>query len=233
MSAVHRLPPRPTPRAAVPRPESCANLRAPRRSEPRLSLHSIDLEADDEKPRDSQATLSAETEELDPIDVVIDALRTVTCETAVEAASLCLAWCARALRARAALVYLYDAEARELVVVYALGERAGHILLTRHKATEATLAKALHKRSPRVENYGDERRPPARYAFIGGAWSALVAPVLDGTRILGAIELVDPLDGSCFDEGAIAAACYTTKRLAELLAAFDGTIGAVIRPPED
>jgi hypothetical protein len=89
------------------------------------------------------------------------------------------------------------------------------------------------KGSPRIDNYSKTRPSPSRYAFFGGAWSALVAPVMEGEQILGAIELVDPLDGSCFDERAVAAACYVTKRLAELLVPFDGTIGQVIRPPED
>jgi hypothetical protein len=167
---------------------------------------------------------------------VIDALRGARCESAIEASSLCLAWCARAVRARAGLVHLYDASTDEFVVVYALGERAGHLLLTRHAARGDALAAAIVKGSPRVDDYVDNnegRTPPARYAFFGGVWSALVAPVMDGARVLGAVELVDPLDGSCFDERAIAATCYASKRLAELLVTFDGTIGAVIRPPDE
>jgi hypothetical protein len=233
MGVAQRLsqrPTRPMPVLRVPRPET----RKPARSEPRVSLHSVDLEVLEATPPAERKTLLTPHPEDDPIDIVIEALRNASCESAIEAASLCLAWCARAVRCRAALVHLYDPRSHEFVVVYALGERAGYLLLTRHAAMDDALAAAVVKGSPRVDNYGGgKRRAPQRYAFFGGAWSALVAPVMDGERILGAIELVDPLDGSCFDENAIAASCYVTKRLAELLAPFGGKIGAVIRPPDE
>ena len=239
MGVAERLPYRLTPAPSVPRPvPRPAPRKAPTRSEPRVSLHSVDLEVVDGRivaptRTSDRKTLLTPADEYEPIDIVIDALHNASCESAIEAASFCLAWCARALRSRAALVHLYDAEADEFVVVYALGEKAGHLLLTRHPALDDALAAAVMKGAPRVENYGDTRPFPTRYGFFGGAWSALVAPVMEGERILGAIELVDPLDGSCFDERAIAAACYVTQRLAAFLVTFGGTIGKVIAPPDE
>jgi hypothetical protein len=192
----------------------------------------VDLE---ELPVASQPrpTLLSPVPEEEPLDVVIDALRGVTCETPVEAASLCLAWCVRALHARAGIVHLYDPASDELVVVYALGDGAGHLILTRHALTDEAIAAAIARGVPRVRSYGEGRPAPARYGLLGGPWSALVAPVMDGETPLAVLELLDPLDGSCFDERAVSACCYAAKRLAELLAGVGGSIGAIIRAPED
>ena len=45
---------------------------------------------------------------------------------------------------------------------------------------------------------------------------------------LGLLELIDPLDGSCFDDRAIAAAHYATERLGDLLQDAEKGIGKVV-----
>jgi hypothetical protein len=192
-------------------------------SEPRLSLHSVDLEE----------TLVHPPED-DPLDLVVAALRGVSCLRAVEAASVCVAASVRAIGCRAAIAHLWDAREECFVIAYALGPNAGVLLNARHGREDPILTQSFRKRVPRVMNQSHAARPTlARYSALGGAWSVLVAPVIDGERPLGAIELVDPLDGSCFDDRHIAAASYTTDRLVALLRGVDTSIGTLIAPPED
>jgi hypothetical protein len=204
------------------------------KSEPRLSLHSVDLEEVAEHASDSQqrATLLHPLGESDPLDVVMDTLRGVKCLRAVEAASVCLAACVRAVGCRAAIVHVWDTSEKNLVIAYALGPNAGVLLNARHEVTDPLLAEAFARRVPRVVN--SESRPALpRHGVLGGAWSVLVAPVLDGEATLGAIELLDPLDGSCFDDRHIAATRYATERLVSLLRETEAGIGKLIAPPEE
>ncbi len=228
------VPPRPSLR--VPRPSPTRAVPVPPKSEPRLSLHSVDLEeqSDEASERHQRATLVHPLGEDDPLDVVMDLLRGLRCKRAVEAASVCLAACTKAVGCRAAIVHLWDQEAREFVVVYALGKNAAMLLNARHPAEDPLLDEAFAKRVPRVVNYEGARAPLARHAVVGGAWSVLVAPVTTETGLaLGAIELVDPLDGSCFDDRHVAATRYTTQRLAELLKDAEARIGKLIAPPAE
>ena len=171
--------------------------------------------------------------EEDPLDVVMDTLRGVKCLRAVEAASVCLAVVVRAVGCRAAMVHLWDAREESFVIAYALGPNAPVLLNARHGKDDAVLAEAFANRVPRVVNYEGARAALPRHSVVGGAWSVLVAPVMDGDVPLGAIELIDPLDGSCFDDRHIAAARYTTERLVTLLRQAGGSIGKLIPPPAE
>ena len=238
------VPPRPALR--VPRPERSDRVsservsarptvpasRPPTKSEPRLSLHSVDLEEEARSDSHQRTTLLHPLGEDDPLDMVMEALRGVKCLRAVEAASVCLAVVVRAVGCRAAMVHLWDAQERTFVIAYALGPNAGVLLNARHEATDPLLAESFVRRVPRVVNH--EARPVLpRHSVIGGAWSVLVAPVMDGGSPLGAFELVDPLDGSCFDDRHIAATRYATERLVALLRGADGRIGKVIPAPAE
>ena len=215
-----------TPR--VPR-SSGSRMRAQAASEPRVSLHSIDLEVVDDSALHDRVTLPRPIGE-EPLDAVIDALRTLTCSGPVEAATVCLAACVRAIPVRAALVHLLDARTGDLVVVYAHGDAARRLLLHHTAVGDATFVDAIAKRAPRVFNYGgpEGRAPLARHATFGNVWSVLVAPVMEDDRVLGLVELVDPLDGSAFDDDAVSALRYATSHLGEILGAYDGAIGNVI-----
>ncbi|HEX3769603.1 MAG TPA: GAF domain-containing protein, partial [Polyangiaceae bacterium] len=65
-----------------------------------------------------------------------------------------------------------------------------------------------------------------RYAAVGGARSLLVAPVMQGARVLGVIELVNPLDGEPFTESDGNAINYIAEQLAE----YVGSHGVVVDP---
>jgi hypothetical protein len=180
-----------------------------------------------------RATLLHPLGEDDPLDVVMNALRGISCERAVEAASVCLAACVQAVGCRAAIAHLWDAREESFVIVYALGNGGSMLLNVRHASDDPLLAEAFEKKVPRVVNFEGARAPLARHGIVGGAWSVLVAPVMEQAASLGAIELIDPLDGSCFDDRHVAATRYATQKLAELLRDVDATIGKLIAPPLD
>jgi hypothetical protein len=167
------------------------------------------------------------------LDVVMNAVRGISCERAVEAASVCLAACVQAVGCRAAIAHLWDAREENFVIVYALGNGGTMLLNARHGSDDPLLAEAFAKKVPRVVNFEGARAPLVRHGIVGGAWSVLVAPVMEQAASLGAIELIDPLDGSCFDDRHVAAARYATQKLAELLRDVDATIGKLIAPPLD
>ena len=223
------IPPRPSLR--VPRPTPSQR---PRKSEPRLSLHSVDLEevAETKSQSHQRTTLLHPLGEEDPLDVVMDALRNVKCLRAVEAASVCLAVVVRAVGCRAAMAHLWDAREETFVIAYALGPNGAFLLNARHDASDPLLSESFARRVPCVINH-EARAALPRHSVVGGAWSVLVAPVMDGDAPLGAIELVDPLDGSCFDDRHIAATRYATERLVMLLREADGGIGKVLAPPPE
>ena len=169
--------------------------------------------------------------EEDPLVLVMTALRGVTCLRAVEAASVCLAVSVRAVGCRAAMAHLWDPREQAFVIAYALGPNAGILLNSHHDADDEVLAEGF-ERVPRVINH--EARPPLpRHSAVGGAWSVLVAPAMVGSVPLGAIELVDPLDGSCLNDRHVAAVRYAAERLVTFLSEADSGIGKVIPPPEE
>jgi hypothetical protein len=176
----------------------------------------------------ARATLVHELDEHDPLDMVLEALRNVRCQRAVEAASVCLAALVRAVGCRAAMAHLWDEREKNFVAVYVLAPSAAMLLNARHDASDPLFAEAFGKRKPRVVNYDGSRPVVPRHGMIPGAWSVLVAPVLDGGAKLGVLELIDPLDGSCFDDRAIAAAHYATERLGDLLVDCEKGIGKVV-----
>ncbi|HEY2511747.1 MAG TPA: hypothetical protein VGI39_12855 [Polyangiaceae bacterium] len=235
-------PPRPT--FQVPRPDRTSATRvtnqarpAPRlvppKSEPRVSLHSVDMEVlggnalGDPLQRNTRPD---PLEERDPLDLVMETLRGVRCERAVETASVCLAAAVRGIGCRAAIAHLWDPRERSFVVVYALGPNAGVLLNARHDADDPLLTFAFEKPNPRVVNYEGARAPLARHGVVGGAWSVLVVPVVEDGEALGAMELIDPLDGSCFDDRHIAAARYAAGKQVELLEGAISSIGKILIP---
>ena len=149
------VPPRPSSR--IPRPDRSSRTsaaptvrRLPTKSEPRLSLHSVDFEVVEQTRSDShqRATLLHPLGEDDPLDVVMDALRGVRCLRAVEAASVCLAATVRAGGCRAAIAHLWDAHERDFVIVYAVGPNAHLLLNARHGADDALLTEGLRQAGP-------------------------------------------------------------------------------------
>jgi hypothetical protein len=138
---------------------------------------------------------------------------------ALEGGEFCLTLAMEKLPAQAAVVHLYDIDHREFVVTSTRGVGTGVLLSRRVPESDAILLSALRKRKPLV--FADAAQSEAatveRYAAVGGARSVIVAPVEQAGRFLGAIELLNPLDGQPFTEAEGNAVMYIAEQLAEFL----------------
>jgi hypothetical protein len=140
---------------------------------------------------------------------------------AVEASEFCLAITASKLPSQAGLVHLFDIDRREFVVVGTRGSAARGLLLQRNAESDPMLFSAMRKR--RAVVLGDAATSEAagleRYRAVGEPRSLIVAPVMQAGRFLGAIELINPLDGQPFTEADGNAVMYIADQLAEFVAA--------------
>ncbi|HMI88331.1 MAG TPA: GAF domain-containing protein [Polyangiaceae bacterium] len=121
-----------------------------------------------------------------------------------------------------ALVHFYDIDAREFVVMRAVGAGAAKVMQIRTNEKEPLIAEAMHKRRAVVldDATADPRAQNGRWALIGEPPRSLVcAPVEEGGRFLGLLELSNPLDGQPFSEGDGHAITYIGEQFAEFLAA--------------
>ena len=174
-------------------------------------------------------------------DLLFDAMTDLPfCDTAVEGGAYCLTSILRALPSLAGIVSLFDPEVRELVIVYAQGPRADRLLMTRFASGDALVARAVETREPIIESYGADAgagagagAPRERHAAFGEPWSVVVAPVMRGGRLLGTIELVDPIDGSPFDDRARDALRYVAAQWAELIAERGIRLPRLVAPPTE
>jgi hypothetical protein len=126
------------------------------------------------------------------------------------------------LPSAAALVHFYDIDAREFVVVRAVGAGAAKVMQIRTNEKEPLIAEAMRKRRAVVigDAAGDPRAQNGRWALVGDPPRTLVcAPVEQGGRFLGLLEIANPLDGQPFHEGDGHAITYIGEQFAEFLAA--------------
>jgi hypothetical protein len=125
------------------------------------------------------------------------------------------------LPSAAALVHFYDIDSREFVVVRAVGAGASKVMQIRTSEKEPLIAEAMGKRRAVVlgDAAGDARAQSGRWALVGDLPRTLVcAPVEQGGRFLGLLELSNPLDGQPFHEGDGHALTYIGEQFAEFLA---------------
>jgi GAF domain-containing protein len=139
---------------------------------------------------------------------------------AVDGGDFCLALAMEKLPSLAGIVQLYDIDRREFVVTNTRGEGTGKLLLQRFPESDALLAAAMRKRSAVVvaDAIQSEAMTIERYVSIGGARSLIVAPVMLSGRFLGAIELLNPIDGEPFTESDGNAVTYIAEQFAEFVA---------------
>jgi GAF domain-containing protein len=139
---------------------------------------------------------------------------------ALEGGEFCLALAMEKLPSEAALVYLYDIDRREFLVTSTRGAGASELLLQRYPENDAMLRAAMRKGRALVvpdATRGDPASLLPRYVALGGARSVLVAPVIHHGRFLGAIELLNPLDGQPFNESEGNALTYIAEQFAEFI----------------
>jgi GAF domain-containing protein len=121
----------------------------------------------------------------------------------------------------AGMVHLYDIDRREFLITSTRGSGARPLLLRRHAESDAMLSAAMGKRRAIVitEATPGETQALDRYTALGGAHSLIIAPVMQAGRFLGAIELLNPLDGQPYTEAEGNALMYIAEQFAEFVAA--------------
>lgn len=143
-------------------------------------------------------------------------------QDALEGGEFCLTLAMEKLPCQAGVVHLYEIDRREFVVASTRGPGSSKLLLKRHPENDPMLLAAMRKR--RAVVVGDATDPLRadaarldRYNVLGGAQSVLIAPVLLHGRFLGAIELLNPLDGQPFNESEGNALTYIAEQFAEFI----------------
>jgi hypothetical protein len=138
----------------------------------------------------------------------------------------------KAIPSLAALALLRDERQGGYVVVYARGPRGYAVVRTRVPEDDALVAAALTRGGPHSVDYGDALRPPERHASFGDPWTALVAPVQGEERCLGAIELVDPLDGKSLGEADRQALATVAQHLADFVREHGVVVARAFAPAQ-
>jgi GAF domain-containing protein len=138
----------------------------------------------------------------------------------IEGGDFCLALAMEKLPSQAGIVHLYDIDRREFLVSSVRGPGTGKLLLRRHPETDELLSAAMRKRRTVVADqaFAAEAGSIDRYVALGGVRSLMIAPVMQSGRFLGAIELVNPLDGQPFTEAEGNALSYIAEQFAEFVA---------------
>jgi GAF domain len=126
------------------------------------------------------------------------------------------------LPSEAGLVHFFDINMLEFVVVRAAGPGSEKVLLFRTPEKEPLIAQAMstHRSVVIADANGDARLKGGRWAQLGlDVRSVAIAPVEQGGRFLGLLELVNPLEGGGFTEGDGHGLTYLGQQFAEFLAA--------------
>jgi GAF domain-containing protein len=146
----------------------------------------------------------------------------------LEGADFILALVMEKLPSAVGLIHFYDINAREFVVVRAVGPGGAKALQVRTSEKEPLIAEAMRSRRAVVieDASNDPRAQNGRWALIGSCRSLVCAPVEQGGRFLGLLELSNPRDGGPFQETDGHALTYMGEQFAEFLA----TRGLVLDP---
>jgi GAF domain-containing protein len=138
---------------------------------------------------------------------------------ALEGGEFCLALAMEKLPCQAGIVHLYDIDRREFLIANTRGAGTNRLLLRRHAESDPLLLGAMRKKRALVVEDATQTEAPQieRYLSLGGARSLLIAPVILHGRLLGAIELLNPLDGQPFNEPEGNALTYIAEQFAEFI----------------
>ena len=135
---------------------------------------------------------------------------------ALDGGQFCLALATEVLPSRAALIHFFDIEKREWVVACTRGKDTHRLLTMRSVDTDEYLRECARKRRalvvPNAANAAADR-----YRQLNGARSLIVAPIMQAGRALGALEIINPLDGMPFTEDEGNAMTYIAEQYAEYL----------------
>jgi len=137
---------------------------------------------------------------------------------AVEGADFCLTLALEKIPSRVGIVHLYDIDRREFVVACVRGPNQQVALLQRYPEGDPILSAAMRRQRAMIWADSEETNAIERYRIFGGARSLLVAPVVLAGRFLGALELLDPVDGLPFNDEEGHALTYIGEQFAEFVA---------------
>ena len=143
---------------------------------------------------------------------------------ALDGGQFCLALATEVLPARAALIHFFDLGSREWIVAACRGKDTTRLLTMRFPENDEMLVAAARKRRALVFPNASDKSQIERYRHLGGARSVIVAPIMQAGRSLGALEIINPLDGMPFSEDEGNAMTYIAEQYAEYL----GSRGIVI-----
>ena len=135
---------------------------------------------------------------------------------ALDGGQFCLALATEVLPARAALIHFFDVEKREWVIACTRGKDTSRLLTLRTPESDELLRDAARKRRAVVSAEG-ANLTAQRYQMLGGTRSMITAPIMQAGRALGAIEIINPLDGMPFTEDEGNAMTYIAEQYAEYL----------------
>ena len=135
---------------------------------------------------------------------------------ALDGGQFCLALATEVLPARAALIHFYDVERREWVVACTRGKDTQRLLTMRTPDADDILREAARRRRA-VVMANASAAGGDRYTQLNGARSLIVAPIMQAGRALGAMEIINPLDGMPFTEDEGNAITYIAEQYAEYL----------------
>jgi hypothetical protein len=138
---------------------------------------------------------------------------------AIEGGEFCLTLAMEKLPSQAGIVHLYDIDKREFLVTSTRGPGTSKLLLRRHAESDAILQAAMNRRRAIViaDTTHSQAVNVERYTLLGGVRSLMIAPVMEHGRFLGAIEIMNPLDGQPFTDAEGNALNYIAGQFAEFL----------------
>lgn len=128
----------------------------------------------------------------------------------------------KTLPSEAVLIHVFDINARQFVVVRAMGPSPQAVILQRTPDQEPLFRRVMRStRSASTSNASAEESYKApRWGLLGVSPDiAMIGPVQLAGRYLGAIELANPLGGGAYTEHEAHALDYICEQLAEFLAA--------------
>ncbi len=143
---------------------------------------------------------------------------------ALDGGQFCLALANEVLPARALLIHFFDLSSREWIVAACRGKDTTRLLTMRCAENDEMLVAAARKRRALVFPNAESKSQIERYRHLGGARSVIIAPIMQAGRALGALEIINPLDGMPFSEDEGNAMTYIAEQYAEYL----GSRGIVI-----
>ena len=135
---------------------------------------------------------------------------------ALDGGQFCLALATEVLPARVALIHFFDVEKREWVIACTRGKDSSRLLTLRTPESDELLREAARNRRALVSPNGTNATAQ-RYQMLGGSRSMIIAPIMQAGRALGAIEIINPLDGMPFTEDEGNAMTYIAEQYAEYL----------------